>query len=185
MSQILSLNADNATNNDKQVDALAALDNSFEVYQRVRCFYHTLQLAVEAFLAPFHPGINDIPQADVGDEDCPGPPLVLGDNDFSDEDEDEKSDGGVNLEPLTDFEDDGIDELAHLLDGEREDLLEKTAVIKGTVGKVRRRFVLHGRFKFRVIFTRFEVLHSQLYARRQLPSLRGTSCVVTPISNRN
>ncbi|KAI9459955.1 hypothetical protein HD554DRAFT_2029024, partial [Boletus coccyginus] len=36
--KILSLNADNATNNDKQVDALAALDNSFEVDQRVRCF---------------------------------------------------------------------------------------------------------------------------------------------------
>ena len=57
MLKVLAINMDNASSNDKQTCKLATLDNSFEAFNRVRCFNHTLQLAAKALLRPLNPGI--------------------------------------------------------------------------------------------------------------------------------
>ncbi|KAG6818456.1 hypothetical protein H0H92_002715, partial [Tricholoma furcatifolium] len=52
-NKIMAINADNATSNDTQTDRLESLPNSFSGVNRVRCFNHTLNLAVKALLRPF------------------------------------------------------------------------------------------------------------------------------------
>jgi hypothetical protein len=54
--QILAWTGDNALSNDTQNTSLGdSPNNSFEAVNRVRCYNHTLNLAVQAFLRPFSP----------------------------------------------------------------------------------------------------------------------------------
>ena len=57
--QILTFNADNATNNDKQTMCLHQLNNSFDHVNRIRCYNHTMQLSAKALLKPFMSAIQD------------------------------------------------------------------------------------------------------------------------------
>ncbi|KAL1686624.1 hypothetical protein GGG16DRAFT_38056, partial [Schizophyllum commune] len=50
---ILSITADNASNNDKMVLELAELVRRFSVEGRVRCFTHILNLVSRQLLKPF------------------------------------------------------------------------------------------------------------------------------------
>ncbi|KAL1684471.1 hypothetical protein GGG16DRAFT_21704, partial [Schizophyllum commune] len=50
---VLSITADNASNNDKMVDELAALVRKFSARGRVRCFTHVLNLVSRQLLKPF------------------------------------------------------------------------------------------------------------------------------------
>lgn len=59
--KILSFNADNASNNDTQTDALADHDNSFEAENRARCFAHITNLAAKRLLHPFNTAIAGVP----------------------------------------------------------------------------------------------------------------------------
>ncbi|KAG6825672.1 hypothetical protein H0H92_002873 [Tricholoma furcatifolium] len=75
-NKILAVNADNASSNDTQTDALDALPNSFSCVNCVRCFNHTLQLAVKALLRPFSKEDGDkddeaeaLPELEPTDED--------------------------------------------------------------------------------------------------------------------
>ncbi|KAF7372915.1 Dimer-Tnp-hAT domain-containing protein [Mycena sanguinolenta] len=99
-NKILSWTGDNATSNDTQNVALASNpNNDFESVNRVRCFAHTLNLAVSAFLRPFTPekkkkkGKEKAAAEDEGegsddeaaDDDGDGPDaLVLEDDDADD-----------------------------------------------------------------------------------------------------
>jgi hypothetical protein len=136
--KILTFNADNATANDKQTTKLAALDNSFDEANRVRCFNHTLQLSAKSLLVPFNTAISG--KAAQDDE-----ALEEDDNDIlqfsQEEDEDDGEDGeedDVNEEDVEDKddEDDGIDELEELSESERTLMLESTADVRETVTKV-------------------------------------------------
>ncbi|KAJ7769749.1 hypothetical protein B0H14DRAFT_2402475, partial [Mycena olivaceomarginata] len=52
--QILAWTGDNALSNDTQNTSLGdSPNNSFEAVNRIRCYNHTLNLAVQAFLRPF------------------------------------------------------------------------------------------------------------------------------------
>ncbi|KAI4294054.1 hypothetical protein K525DRAFT_180155, partial [Schizophyllum commune Loenen D] len=51
--QILSITANNATNNDSLVAELAALLGDFDKHNRVHCFLHIVNLVLRAFLSPF------------------------------------------------------------------------------------------------------------------------------------
>jgi hypothetical protein len=54
--QILAWTGDNASSNDTQNTSLGdSPNNSFEAVNRVRCYNHTLNLSVQAFLRPFSP----------------------------------------------------------------------------------------------------------------------------------
>jgi hypothetical protein len=99
--KIHTVNADNAMANDKQMTKLAALPNSFEEENRVRCFNHTMQLSAKALLAPLNPAISQ--KATQDDE-------ML--------EEDNKDD-----------KDDGIDKLGELSESKWPGILESTAAI--------------------------------------------------------
>jgi hypothetical protein len=127
--QILGVNADNATSNNSQGEALATMPNSFELENRARCFNHTLQLSAKTLLRPFNVGLgktaNDGDHNDV--DDLP---------DGDDEDEDEDEDDGLPDAPDTVDVDDGIDELDSLDADEREEIIADTAAVRQTVSKV-------------------------------------------------
>jgi hypothetical protein len=54
--QILAWTGDNALSNDTLNTSLGdSPNNSFEAVNRVRCYNHTLNLSVQAFLCPFSP----------------------------------------------------------------------------------------------------------------------------------
>ena len=53
MSQILGVTCNNTTANNIQVRELVALPNSFDATNQIRCYNHTLNLAVKALLKPF------------------------------------------------------------------------------------------------------------------------------------
>jgi hypothetical protein len=112
--KIHTINADNATANNKQMTKLGALDNSFEEENCVRCFNHTLQLSVKSLLVPFNTAISqkatqddEMPEEDASDKRMP--------EDDKDEDNDD--------------EDDGINELEELNENERAQVLENTAEV--------------------------------------------------------
>src|ERR1700722_5668054 len=120
---MLAMNADNAAANDMQTTVLAQFDNSFEEEQGARCFNHTIQLSAKALLRPFNPALGKVTEEGVIDNDNDMPNLEALDNGDGDGDDDDA--------------DDGVDELDELDAAEREELLEGTAVVQGTVQKVR------------------------------------------------
>jgi hypothetical protein len=128
---VLAITTDNASANDKLVQKLDKLENSFEADNHVHCFNHTLQLSAKTLIRPFNPGIAKDKDADHLDDDT-GVMLKVDDDDDNDADADADSD-----EELTDDRDDGIDEMEALSESEQEDLLENTAEIREAVSKVR------------------------------------------------
>lgn len=127
--QILAVAADNASSNDKQREALAAMNNSFEEANHVRCFNHTLQLSAKALLRPFNPALGKDAE-DVGD----GNQDDLLDIDGSDDSEEEE-DGPLNIDDIAN-DDDNIDELDNLDADAREELIADTAIVRAVVSKV-------------------------------------------------
>ncbi|KAI4293805.1 hypothetical protein K525DRAFT_178254, partial [Schizophyllum commune Loenen D] len=53
LTQIFSITADNASNNDKMVAELAVLVRQFSARGRIRCFTHVLNLVSRQLLKPF------------------------------------------------------------------------------------------------------------------------------------
>jgi hypothetical protein len=141
--KILAFNADNATSNDTQTTKLAALDNSFEEVNRVRCFNHTLQLSAKELIKPFNAGMGGA-RTVVDDGDMP----VLEDPDgVEDEDDDDTDEGGdgddvQEMDPDADDADDGIDELDTMGEAEQEELMRDTAAVHEAVTKVRSRALI-------------------------------------------
>jgi hypothetical protein len=145
VTQILALNADNATSNDTQTSALAQMENTFEEANRVRCFNHTLQLSAKTLLKPFNMGMSSTNANTVMEEEESNnfgdEMLTLFDNQATDDNEGsggENGDGSV--EDLGSDEDpadiDEVDELNQLDEQQREELLRDTAVVRHTVTKV-------------------------------------------------
>lgn len=142
MLKVLAINMDNASSNDKQTCKLATLDNSFEAFNRVRCFNHTLQLAAKALLRPLNPGIlggshGSSSQAiisehdsEVSDEDD-SPPLII-----DDESDDENENSGGDDSGGMDDPDDDIDELLQLDSVSQRETLYKMVVVREAVSKV-------------------------------------------------
>lgn len=136
------MNADNATSNNTQGEALANMDNSFVMEHRVRCFNHTLQLSAKTLLCPFNAGLGKATERDDNDID----PLDLDingddseDGEDEDEDEDENEDEDEDLLDLdsTDNLDDGVDELDELDPDAREEVMADTAAVRKVVTKLR------------------------------------------------
>jgi hypothetical protein len=131
---MLGMNADNAKSNDTQTTALAKMDNSFEEVYRIRCFNHTLQLSSKTLLKPFNVGLSKEPDdepVDSEEDDMPG--LEDVDNDENDENDE---DGLNEVEDNVGAEDDGIDELEALDEGDRAQLLAETATVRTMITKV-------------------------------------------------
>jgi hypothetical protein len=133
--QIHAVNADNASSNDTQMEALAGMANSFDEDSCVRCFNHTLQLSAKTLLRPFNAGLGT-PAEDVsgGVDDIPN----VEDDDDDDDDDDGDGDNKDNTLDVLDLGDtnDGIDELDSLDPDAREELLADTAALRQTVSKV-------------------------------------------------
>jgi TATA-binding protein-associated factor Taf7 len=137
--KVLAINADNATLNDTQVKALAAMTNSFNEENHVRCFNHTLQLTAKLLIKPFNSGMCS--KAGSHDDDIPGedddmPELSALDNEDDDEERDVDEDGGEEGDDV----DDNINELEALSEIEQADIIADTHVVRQAVTKVR---VLH------------------------------------------
>jgi hypothetical protein len=142
--KILAWTGDNATSNDTQNTALGDdPNNSFDSVNRVRCFAHTLNLAVQAFLRPFSPpkkkkkaktaagedeGADDEEDPDEGDD---VDPFVLEDDDDMPDLVDVSSSDGPD-------EDDDQDNSAwEEMDAEeRAELLRETDSVKQVITKV-------------------------------------------------
>ena len=120
---MLVMNADNMAFNDTQTTILAQLNNSFKEDQRAQCFNHTIQLLAKALLQPFNLALGKVMEEAVIENDNDMPDLEALDNDDDNNDDDDA--------------DDGVDELDELDAAEHEELLEGTAVVQGTVLKVR------------------------------------------------
>jgi hypothetical protein len=130
--KIHAVNADNASANNKLTAKLAALDNSFEKDNHVRCFNHTMQLSAKTLLAPFNTAISQkATQDDEMPEEEDDQPTPDEDEDDEDDEDDEEDDA-----QRADDEDDGIDELGELSESERAGILESTAAVRETVTKV-------------------------------------------------
>lgn len=132
--KVLAVNADNASSNDTQTEALAEHDNSFEAVNRVRCFNHTGQLSAKAVLEPFNPALGKAKVPEDGDTECdagvPGPMTAAeSDEDIGDEEIEERED--------TDDSDDGIEELQELDEADRDNIIKDTAIVRGAVTKLR------------------------------------------------
>jgi hypothetical protein len=134
----MSFNGDNATSNDKQTKFLNALPNSFNQFNRVRCFNHTMQLSAKALLKPFSgPAVTDDDDLDVNaastDDDDDLPALEDLEDDSGDENDDDNDEGGNDEGNDKEEEEDALE----ILDAEeREALLENTAVVRTTLDKV-------------------------------------------------
>ena len=124
------MNADNATSNDTQGEALAKMPNSFKLENRVHCFNHTLQLSAKTLLRPFNAGLGK----STKDEDCDD----LLDEDDDDEDDNNDNEDGLRDTPDLDDIDDDIDKLDELDEVARENVIADTAAIRETVSKLRR-----------------------------------------------
>ena len=127
--QMHALNADNATSNDMQTSGLAQLDNSFEEEHRVWCFNHTIQLSAKALLRPFNLALGKATEDVVINDDDNMPDLELFDIDIDNDIKDESANAN-------DDTDDEVDKLDKLDATECKELLESTAVVRGTVSKV-------------------------------------------------
>ena len=127
--KILTVNADNATANNKQTTKLNSLNNSFNEENCVQCFNHTIQLSATTLLKPFNTVLSRkaADKVEASEEDAEEE-LVP---EIEEEDEDEGEDDDDQ-----DDEDDSIDELQELTKSEQEQVLENTAVVHQTVTKV-------------------------------------------------
>ncbi|KAJ6614963.1 hypothetical protein B0H10DRAFT_1802167, partial [Mycena sp. CBHHK59/15] len=141
--QILSWVGDNASSNDTQNMALGENpNNSFDTVNRVRCFNHTLNLAVKAFLKPFDlpekkkKPVNDAASTHSSDSDNDNDDL----NDFALEDEDDLPDlADAFASDRLDQEDDSDNSAWDDLDEEeRTELLLATDSVKQVILRVRR-----------------------------------------------
>jgi hypothetical protein len=139
MLKILAINMDNAKSNDKQTCKLASLENSFEVFNRVRCFNHTLQLAAKALLHPLNPSIlgGSGSQAIISKHasemsDNDDSPLVIIDDESDDENENSGGDDSGGM----DDPDDNIDELLQLDSVSQRETLHHMVIVREVVSKV-------------------------------------------------
>jgi hypothetical protein len=138
-NKILGWVGDNATSNDTQNTALGDNpNNAFDSANRVRCFAHTLNLAVSAFLRPFSPPSKKKKKG-----------TAAGDDEGSEDEEDETS-------PFILEDDDDMPDLVSVssVDGgeedderdtsawdamdiqEREELLKETDSVKQVITRV-------------------------------------------------
>lgn len=138
LEQILTFVGDNATSNDKQTTRLHRLPNLFESVNHIPCFNHTMQLSAKALLRPFACAtstaeVDSINEALDNDEMDEMPGLKgIEDDEEADNDNDNNDDAGGNGN-----DDDEIDEEFNgLSDEEREQLLDNTAAVRGTLDKV-------------------------------------------------
>jgi hypothetical protein len=139
MLKVLAINMDNAMLNDNQTTKLANLDNSFEVFNRVRCFNHTLQLTTKALLCPLNLGILGgscseviISEHDSEASDANDSPLLIIDDKSDDENETSVGDDNSGI----DDPDDHIDELLQLDSESQWETLHRTVVVHEVVLKV-------------------------------------------------
>jgi len=139
--KVLSVTADNATSNDKQVTALAAMDNSFDEENHVRCFNHTVQLSAKALIKLFNVGMSSKKSAEDGDDDLEVESDMPGLEDIEEEVQEEDEAGADEAEEGEDAEDD-IDELAELSASERDKVMSETATVREAVSKVSTRNLL-------------------------------------------
>ena len=132
----MSFNGDNAMSNDKQTKFLHTLPNSFNQFNRVHCFNHTMQLSAKVLLKLFSgPAVTNNKDLDVNtassddDDDLP----VLEDLKDDNRDESDDNNEGGNDEGNEEEEEDVLE----ILDAEeKEALLENTAVVQTTLDKV-------------------------------------------------
>ncbi|KAG6806924.1 hypothetical protein H0H92_009553 [Tricholoma furcatifolium] len=131
-NKIFAFNADNATSNDTQTKELDALLNSFNAISHVRCFNHTLQLAVKALLRPFSCNTDDDDE-DEEVSDMPGLESI-------EEEDDEAADDD---EGVTNEDDDNTeDPFADLTAEEQATLLEATKDAHTILSKASRHLFL-------------------------------------------
>lgn len=139
---MLAMNADNASSNDTQGEALAGMPNSFVQEHRVRCFNHTLQLSAKTLLRPFNSGLGK----GAEDDDAKDVDDLLDSEDESDSEDDDEGDGDGDGDDAEDpmalldagVIDDGIDELGALDEATRDEILTDTAAVREMVTKLRR-----------------------------------------------
>ncbi|KAF7348841.1 Dimer-Tnp-hAT domain-containing protein [Mycena venus] len=144
--KFLAWTGDNATSNDTQNTALGdSPNNSFKAVNRVHCFAHTLNLAVQAFLRPFSP-----PKKKKGGKGKDG-------DDTDDDNDDNSSDSGSDindfdleddedLPDLADISTDSLDNVDDVNDSaweamdevERVMLLEETDSVKQVITRIRK-----------------------------------------------
>jgi hypothetical protein len=133
------MNANNATSNDTQGEALVGMANSFVLEHRVRCFNHTLQLSAKALLCPFNAGLGNTPEVSdtVDIDDIPD--LDTDDDDEGDNNNNNNNNDREALLAASDMDgiDDGIDKLDALDADAREKVLADTAAVCGMVTKIR------------------------------------------------
>jgi hypothetical protein len=127
------MNADNASANDKQTDALAKLDNSFNADGQVQCFNHTAQLSARSLIRPFNPGMTKGKNLD----DANGEVEQNGSKIIDEDDDRDHTNLASVLNDNVDNNDDGIDELDSLDGIEKEDILADTEVVREAVSKLR------------------------------------------------
>jgi hypothetical protein len=127
----MSFNGDNAMSNDKQTKFLNTLPNSFNQFNWVCCFNHTMQLSAKALLKLFSgPMVMDNDDLDVNaassDDDDDLPALENLEDDNRDENDDDDNKGGNDEGSDKEEEEDVLE----ILDAEeREALLENMAVV--------------------------------------------------------
>jgi hypothetical protein len=135
--QILAMNADNASSNDTQWEALTAMPNSFELENHVHCFNHTLQLSAKTLLCPFNVVLGKATDdgANNGVDDL----LDLDDDedDNKDDNRDEDKDKILPYVPDIDDIDDGINKLDELNGETHEGMIADTAAVHEMVSKLR------------------------------------------------
>ena len=128
--KIHTVNADNATANDKQMTKLNALPNIFQEENCVQCFNHTIQLSTKSLLAPLNQAISQ--KATQDDEMLEEDDDQLLPEDSAEDDEDNEEEDIKER----DDEDDSINKLEELSEDEQVQVLEDTADIHNTVTKV-------------------------------------------------
>ena len=132
--KIHTVNADNASSNRTQVEALEKMDNNFDGDNYVRCFNHTLQLCAKALIKPFNMAIcgkksaEEDEEGDVDGKDMPDLEDVQYEDDEEDTDDTDVEDG--------DDIDDDVNELDELDDKERDKLIVETTAVRLAVSKV-------------------------------------------------
>lgn len=132
--QILSFTGDNASSNDTQAEHLDTLPNSFDIFNHVRCFNHTMQLSAKGLLRPFNTD-NDDKTATTPEPEVSNPDDADADNDDDKDDEDDKDDDVDDNEGVDD-EEDKEDLFMELSEAEKQALLDNTASVRLTLTKV-------------------------------------------------
>ena len=134
--KILCVTCDNASNNDKMIEALDDLLPAFTTGNRARCFTHVLNLVAKSLLKQFDVALNpetddlNIEERELLDlaEDLEAEELTTAQETDKDEDEIDEDD---DLE-------DWVDEVAALSPEEREKLQKNIRPVKTVLVKVSR-----------------------------------------------